>query len=467
AHSKPFWYDEIYTLALGALSARDLLDALRTGLEQNPPLYPLLAGLFGEGHVAARALSIAGVGVFALCLQAFVARRCGETAGWVALLIAMFTEACGYAWEARPYGLVLGFTGLALVFWQRATELAPREKALAGLWLSLAAAMSSHYYAVLLYVPLIAGETVRWRIRRKPDFGLWAALALGALPLAAFVPMMRASGSYAAAFWARPSILSLGTFWEFLLAPLVAPAVVLLAIAAARARRGGEPAPPGLFAYEIAAAIGFCAVPAVLLAIAFVATNAYSDRYALAAAAGVSILAALAADRFRAAGLAFATLFVVFALRQLIWAMFLFTAPPDPVAAHAMLNEGRGEPVAIANGVLYLQLAHYAPDSNFYYLADASRAVRYAGADSVDRALLALRRWRKLQVIDYEEFLQREVRFVIYQSPPSSDGGRLQWLLAALRDQRVTMYLRQEQQGSMILDAITLVPRARRRPIEP
>jgi hypothetical protein len=275
-------------------------------------------------------------------------------------------------------------------------------------------------------------------------------MAAGAAPILFFTSLLRASGVYAGSFWARPSILSLGTFWEFLLLPIVAPAILLLAIIAARAGRGREPSPPGLFAYEIAAAIGFLIVPVTLLAIAFAATNAYSDRYALPAAAGVAILGALAADRFRVGGTVFAVLFALFTLRQLIWAMFLFTAPPNPLDAHPLLKETRDRTVVIANGVLYLQLAHYAPNRRFVYVADPALARKYTNADSVDRALAPLRQWKPLRVISFP--VLRNSTFLLYQSPPEADGGRLQWIARALSDERATISLRGESRGSMLFD---------------
>ncbi len=465
AHAKPFWYDEIFTIVLSGLPFAELRAALSTGLEQNPPLYPLIAGVFGAGHIAMRLISIAGVAIFALCLRSFVGRRCGETAGWVAALVALFTEACGYAWEARPYGLMLGFAGLALISWQRAAELGRRGGALTGLAVSLALALSCHYYAVLLYVPFAIGEMVRIRVRRKLDPAVALALAAGAIPLIVFATLMRGAQTYSSTFWGQATILSLSAFWDFLLLPLAAPAALVLIVAGVVYRHGGEPSPPGLFAHEAAAAVGFCLIPLALFAVSLI-TGAYSDRYALAAAAGVAILAAMLADRLRVAPVVFGCLFSIFALRQLAWAMFLFTAPPNPLDQHPLLKAPGAEPVAIANGVLFLQLVHYAEPQiarRIAYVADPPHALRHTGTDSVDRALADLGRWKKLDISGLEDFLATTPRFLLYQTPADADGGRLQWLPSALAGQRdIRLVLAAHERGAALYDAIAVVPGPRR-----
>src|SRR5436305_2015510 len=79
----------------------------------------------------------------------------------------------------------------ALMFWQDAADRAAhRLGSLVGLAVSLGVAASSHYYAVLLWVPLACGEMVRWRARRHPDFSIVVALAAGVVPLVFWLPLM-------------------------------------------------------------------------------------------------------------------------------------------------------------------------------------------------------------------------------------------------------------------------------------
>jgi hypothetical protein len=129
ASEKYFWYDEFFTLHLSRLPGFGVLwQALREGADFNPPLFYALTkashAVFGTGQIGTRMPEIVGFWVFCLCLFAFVNRRAGAIAGSIAMLFPMLTGAFYYAYEARPYGVVLGFCGLAMFCWQRSLVVA-------------------------------------------------------------------------------------------------------------------------------------------------------------------------------------------------------------------------------------------------------------------------------------------------------------------------------------------------------
>src|SRR5262249_42181003 len=141
---KPLWHDETFTHYLARLhTPSELWSALRTGADLNPPLYHVLAqvsqALFGENPTALRLPSILGFWVMCVCLFRSVGRWCPPVTAWSALLWPLLTGAYEYAYEARPYGLLLGWTGLAFWFWQSATGQGRRSFALLGLALALGA----------------------------------------------------------------------------------------------------------------------------------------------------------------------------------------------------------------------------------------------------------------------------------------------------------------------------------------
>ena len=133
------------------------------------------------------------------------------------MLFPLVTGAYYYATEARPYGLVLGFSGLALLCWQAATEKDRRLLSLAGLAASLAAAISCHYHAVFVLAALGFAEAVRSRTLRRLDLPLWAALSLGVAPLLAFFPLIRRAIGYSTTFWAKSRWMSAPEFYYSLL----------------------------------------------------------------------------------------------------------------------------------------------------------------------------------------------------------------------------------------------------------
>ncbi len=221
AARKPLWNDELYTYHFTRVSSlADLWRALETGADQAPPLSYLFTratfSMLGVGRFTIRLPEIIAFLVFCLCLYAFVKRRTNQIHGLIAMLLPTLTGAYYYASEARAYALVLAFGALALVCWQLATEGVRRRATIFGLALTLFLATSSHYYAVLLLVPLGLGELARTLIARRLDVAVWVAFAGALLPLAAFIQLVRASRNYSAAFWARPSWHDPLGFFSFL-----------------------------------------------------------------------------------------------------------------------------------------------------------------------------------------------------------------------------------------------------------
>ena len=74
-----------------------------------------------------------------------------------------------YAFEARAYGLVLGFAALALLSWQSVALGRRRVLSLVCLAGGLSAAVSSHYYGIFVILPLALGEASRSVSRRRVD----------------------------------------------------------------------------------------------------------------------------------------------------------------------------------------------------------------------------------------------------------------------------------------------------------
>src|SRR5262249_11080104 len=147
-----------------------------------------------------------------------------------AMVIPLATAASLKAYDARPYGMVLGWSGLALYGWQAATGAGPRRLGLVLTALSLALPVLTHYYSVLLFVPRAVGELGRTYERRRFDWAIWIALAVGASPLPALLPLIKPISQFSHGFWAIPTAQSIPRSFGEILEHLV-PLGALVALA--------------------------------------------------------------------------------------------------------------------------------------------------------------------------------------------------------------------------------------------
>jgi hypothetical protein len=133
------------------------------------------------------------------CLFWFVRDIVNDWAATAALAFPALLGIAGYSIEARPYGVTLGLSALAMLCWQRAgRQSAQRTFALIGLALSLAAALNMQYYAVLLFVPLCVAELVRTIEFRRLDVPMLVAITSGLAGLILVLPFAKALSSFQA-----------------------------------------------------------------------------------------------------------------------------------------------------------------------------------------------------------------------------------------------------------------------------
>lgn len=450
--------DELLALYIARLpSLSDLWSALLTGAEQSPPFFHLVTRgalrAFGEDHLAVRLPGLIGFWTMGLCLFRFASRRSTALYGCVAMLFPVMTSAYLYAYAARPYGLLLGLAGLSLVCWQMATEGSRRTLALVGLAVSLTLGVASHYYAVLAVAPLAVGELVRTSARRRLDAPVWIALGVAMIPLLLSLPLLEGARAYAPTFWAKPQWTAMVGFYRFLLEPGLLPltaALVVLAVYLTSRPYGPDAevqawrSPPP---HEMAAVYGFMGIPVLGVLLAKVATGAFTERYALPAVIGLSILFAWAGHR-ATQGRALTGV----ALALILCGWFVLKVPRDLerfAAASAAQGETydflraraeQGLPIAISDPHLFIRLAYYAPPDlagRLVYLADPEESVRYRGSDTADRGLLALKDWRPVRVERYTTFVASGQRLLLY-----GPTGSRAWVYRKLSEDGVPMEVR-------------------------
>jgi hypothetical protein len=154
---------------------------------------------FGHNTFSLRLPSLLGCLVLQVCLFLFVYRAEGQRAAAAALGLFALGGTYMYAGEARPYGVLMGFFGLIAVSWQastRSTAGRQRIRPLLLLAISVALALNTHYYAVLLLFPLYGVEIFRSIQKRHIDGPMQLALAGGVAGLVFVLPFIKGANQF-------------------------------------------------------------------------------------------------------------------------------------------------------------------------------------------------------------------------------------------------------------------------------
>ena len=142
--------------------------------------------LLGRNELALRFPEIFGVILFSWCMYFFVGKRLGRAFGLTAMILPLITDLELYAGEARPYGMMLGVCGLALLAWRNAVENPRRRLALALFAMSLALIAGTHAFGIVPVSVFAVGELARYLKTRRPDTRLWLCFLAVIPPMALY-----------------------------------------------------------------------------------------------------------------------------------------------------------------------------------------------------------------------------------------------------------------------------------------
>jgi hypothetical protein len=477
ASRKLMWNDELYTYYVAMLpSMRDVWAALLSGGEQTPPFFYFTTRVaidaLGASNISIRVPQMFGFWVMSVSLLVLVKRRTLWMPALCAAAFPLVTMAYHYAFEARAYGLVLGFAGVALVSWQSAALGRRRLLSLMCLAVSLAAAVSSHYYAIFLILPLALGEITRALGSRHLDLPIFAALAFPAVPLALHLPLIRAGQAYSGAFWSPPQWINVPDFYAHLLNPALVGLTVILVLAIVHALvvRNEESSLADIHAApfpvaEVVAACGFVVIPFVSVVVAKAFTGAFTYRYALPSVLGFAVLAGFgAAAVFRKHALMRVTVvgclagwFALSQARELIYP----TGFSLPISVNTIrqpaewlkTTPGDKLPFVVADPHSFAVLSHYGPPemkSRIVYLADPDLALKELGHNSVERGMLdLLKRWFGMNVMEFEPFVAQHSQFLVYGD--FYQMAFLNWITAELQRRGMRLELLHRQGADLFL----------------
>jgi hypothetical protein len=479
AATKLMWFDELDTFYHASLPGPGAIyDALKLGADANPPLYPLLTSYFfelwGRSELSVRLGAVLGFWVMTLCLFSFVRRRTGALFGFLAVGFILVSFVYEYAYEGRAYGALFGFTGATLLCWQRAGE-GGRRRALwtAGLALALAGAISSHYFGILIWIPIGAGELARSFVRRRIDVAVWIALLAGLTPIAFYLPLMRATrAAVVKDYWNPPRLSMILDTYRTMLKLSTAPvlgALGLWAIMETALPADSSPATPerrGVPVGEFIAVAALAALP-VFGVVGGMLVGGYAERYTFSSMLGLAALFAfLAFELSRGSallGVVFLIVFFGWFGMKSVSNVKVFQSergarigkPAAPLEHRNWVRYARASdlPLVLTNGVYFLQIHYYAPEDisrRAVYLADQDLARRYAGANTADKILLVLRTLARQPVEDYHSFVAAHPHFLMCVNLEQTT-----WLFSMLVEDRTRMVLKARDDLELLFEVDT------------
>jgi hypothetical protein len=460
-------------------SASAVWKALGNAADSNPPFFYLILRwtrhLVPDDHLGYRLPSILGLLGTISCIYVILSRRVDQLSAFVGATFVLCTPLASFAYEARPYALMLGCISVATLAWQRADD---SKLYFLLLTLALAAAVSVHYYAVLVWPAFVIGEASVWVFKRRFRIGTWVALVVSTLPLLFFAKLLfNLRQYYGQHFWAHISVgqlflvhdwlFNVGGYWGWTFAVGITAIFLYLGIAETELLVWSgqrQPKESVLPIEEQVLILMLLWLPIIAFVAATVSHGGMKDRYMLPTVLGGAL------------AVGYLTSKVPTLLRTLLLVLLLMTYGLSSVgvvksALQGSLLEPRaaatsqvrdivaeysesGLPIVISSGFRYLPMAYYAPAGatrKLYAVADPRAAVTFTGTDTIDLALLVHRRYFPLQVEEYGNFVSSHREFFLV-----SEGGDFDWLPARLSHDGHTVRLLSA--GTTTVYKVTLSP---------
>ena len=448
ALAQPFWYDEICTVILCRLpSASEIWKALDNAADTNPPIFYFVARLtrklVSDDHLGYRLPSILGLLGTVFCIYLILSRRVDQLSALVGATFVLCTPLAAYAYEARPYALMVGCISGAILAWQRIDDARLYSLVLA---ITLAAAVSLHYYAIFVWPAFFAAETSVLIFHRRFRVSAWVSLVVGALPLIFFANLLtKLRQYYGQNFWAHSSFLQVFvtrnwllnfpdySVWTFAAGVTVISLYLCIPKADVPSWLINRQVEGSVLPIEEQAlTLMLLGLPMIVVAAGKVSHIGMADRYMLPTVLGGALVLGYLIRKAPSAVrvLLLIVLLMSYAISSINVVQSVLngsllesreTATREVKTIVAQHPES-DLPIVISSGIRYLPMAYYAPaDANrkLYAVTDPRTAIAFTRdkSDSVDRALLVLRRYFPLQVEDYSDFVSTHREFLLVSDP--------------------------------------------------
>jgi hypothetical protein len=425
------WLDEFFTLFLARLrSPIDIVKATMEGVDAAPPLYAVLVSwllpVVRSQALAVRLPSTLGFCAMVVCVLAFCRRRMPAAYAFSAALLAA-TATSYYATEGRCYGMVLFCAAGALLCWQRAVEDRARSLSIVLLGICLALMTALHYYSIFFLIPLGLAEAVRSYNTKRLDLPVAGAMGAALAVLAIHLPLLVAGSRYLPHFW-PDSIASWHHVLDFYvvfysLIPISAfliALVILSLVTEPSARR--LPRNLVLPMHEQVLVCVLAVMPFVVVVLAKCTTHVFLKRYVLWAVVGLgiltaSVLCAVARGDSRV-GLAVLALLLSVSSTQL-WLNVRQAAilrDSDPVFRELQRLQDGSQCILVSSERVFMEMSYYAApqlSQRLIYPLSRGLELRYRGSDVNFFQMSALSHRTSLRIVDLDEFLQTNPRFLV------------------------------------------------------
>ena len=232
-------HDELFTFYIAQAPSLRQLFTLTHTIDLHPPLSYLFVrasfAIFGVSSWSCRLPFLLAFLGFSALLFHFLSRLLSPLYGLMAVLIVWTSPYAHLATEARSYSMILCFTSLMMASWYRLIDEEHRGRRTWALTTLIAGGFGlllSHVLGVLAYAAFFCAESIRYWIRRKPDWRLWLALSLPLISFVTYLTLLRHGTSILFSEWSQASPRRLAIcYWEHLRF-LVTPLTILLFLAA-------------------------------------------------------------------------------------------------------------------------------------------------------------------------------------------------------------------------------------------
>jgi hypothetical protein len=446
AHAKVPWMDEVLLLTIARLKdLHQIWASLMDGIQTDPPLLQTIVHFlfqtFGEHVLLARLPAILGFCLMCASLAILVWRHAPPIYAAATFFLPYATVLRVWSMDARPYGMMMGFSALTLLCWDGYGDPASthRTRWRIAFTLCLAATLSTHFYSVLLLGPLAAGEFTRWVLRRKADWLTVGCAILALIPYACWLPIllsgMRVFQVSSRHYHGHVSFDTFATFYSWAIPSLPLIGVFFLMLAAVLLLGTAQNAVPSSRLSDrqralLAAALGFLVLPAVGYAAGILATGFFIVYYHMIATFGVIIglplLLSAVTGRSRVIGLCLLIPITGHALLVTARGISDFRRRdigyPTLASMRALIPNSHQD-IVVAAPALFLpthDVNRFDPEDNLLFLFDRHKALDEMGTNTADILYDKLRPYTNARIEPFDTYTATHASY--YLAVPSDSA---------------------------------------------